>query len=165
MKTPAALAFTTFTALSLSTVAAAQAPDLSINWIRGGPIAWSEWEFTAEGKRTVVAHHSVPVNFDQSREVTIAGVLTEITWINPHSRFRIDVTNPDGTKIEWLVEMGAANTMRRAGFPMERFMIGDKVAITGAPGRRERAVLLREVVMPDGSRLNPDMRERGATAQ
>jgi hypothetical protein len=104
------------------------------------------------------------VNFDQSREVTIEGILTEIKWINPHSRFRVDIANPDGTKIEWLVEMGAANTMRRAGFPMDRFMLGDKVAITGAPGRRERAVLLRDVVMPDGSRLNPEMRERGATA-
>ena len=111
------------------------------------------------------AHHSVPVNFDQSREVTIEGVLTEIKWINPHSRFRVDVANPDGTKIEWLVEMGAANTMRRAGFPMDRFMIGDKVSITGAPGRRERAVLLREAVLPDGTRLNPEMRDRPATAQ
>lgn len=104
------------------------------------------------------AHHSVPVNFDQSREVTIEGVLTEIKWINPHSRFRLDVTNPDGSKVEWLVEMGAANTMKRAGFPMERFMLGDKVVITGAPGRRERAVLLREAILPDGTRLDPAMR-------
>lgn len=104
------------------------------------------------------AHHSVPVNFDQSREITIEGVLTEIRWINPHSRFRVDVTNPDGTKVEWLVEMGAANTMKRAGFPMERFILGDKIVITGAPGRRERAVLLREAVLPDGSRLDPTMR-------
>jgi hypothetical protein len=96
--------------------------------------------------------------------VTIEGVLTEIKWINPHSRFRLDVANPDGTKVEWLVEMGAANTMRRAGFPMERFMTGDTIAVTGNPGRRERAVLLREAVMPDGTRLNPEMRERGGAA-
>ena len=104
------------------------------------------------------AHHSVPVNFDQSREVTIEGVVTEIKWINPHSRFRVDVTSPDGTTVEWLVEMGAANTMRRAGFPMERFMVGDRISVTGAPGRRERAVLLRETTLPDGTRLNPEMR-------
>jgi len=116
----------------------------------------------AQGLR---AHHSVPVNFDQSKEVTIEGVLTEIRWINPHSRFRVDVTNSDSTKVEWLVEMGAANTMRRAGFPMERFIVGDRVTITGAPGRRERAVLLRETVLPDGTRLNPEMRERNAPAR
>ena len=108
--------------------------------------------------REIGAHHSVPVNFDQSREVTIEGVVTEIKWINPHSRFRVDVTGPDGTTVEWLVEMGAANTMRRAGFPMERFMVGDRISVTGAPGRRERAVLLRETTLPDGTRLNPEMR-------
>ena len=32
----------------------------------------------------LVAHHSGPVNYDTSREITIKGVLTEIRWINPH---------------------------------------------------------------------------------
>jgi hypothetical protein len=101
------------------------------------------------------AHHSVPVNFDQSREITIEGTLTEIVWINPHSRFRVDVTGNDGTKVEWLVEMGAINTMRRAGFQTDRFAVGDTVSITGYPGRRDRTVLLRTVVLRDGTRLSP----------
>jgi Family of unknown function (DUF6152) len=105
----------------------------------------------------IEAHHSVPVNFDQSREVTIDGVLTEIAWRNPHARFRIDVT-AGGSTLEWLVEMGAANTMRRAGFPMDRFVVGERVTITGWPGRRERTVLLREAVLADGTRLDPEMR-------
>lgn len=103
------------------------------------------------------AHHSVPVNFDQSREVTIDGVITEIKWVNPHAHWRVNVTQPDGSVVEWLVEFGAANTMKRAGFPMERFMYGDKVSITGNPGRRDRSVLLREV-LHNGDRLNPEMR-------
>jgi hypothetical protein len=105
------------------------------------------------------AHHSVPVNFDQTRSVTITGVLTEAKWINPHSHWRVDVTNPDGTVVEWLIEFGAKNTMVRAGFPMERFRTGDRVEVTGYPGRRDRAVLLREVVHK-GERLNPEMRPR-----
>jgi hypothetical protein len=110
------------------------------------------------GATRLGAHHSVPVNFDQSREITIQGVLTEITWRNPHAHFRIDVTNADGTKVEWLVEMGATNTMKRAGFPMERFHVGDRISITGNPGRRDRAILLRETTLADGTRLNPEMR-------
>ena len=106
------------------------------------------------------AHHSVPVNFDQSREITIEGVLTEIAWRNPHAHFRVDVTGADGRTLEWLVEMGAVNTMKRAGFPMERFSVGQRIAITGHPGRRDRALLLRETVLPDGTRLNPEMRPR-----
>jgi len=106
------------------------------------------------------AHHSVPVNFDQSREVTIEGVLTEIKWVNPHAHFRVNVTQPDGSVLEWLVEMGATNTMKRAGFPMERFMVGERYTIIGPPGRRDRAVLLDEVVMPDGTHLTPTMKPR-----
>jgi hypothetical protein len=112
----------------------------------------------------VHAHHSVPVNFDQTRSVTITGVLTEAKWVNPHSHWRVDVTNPDGSVVEWLIEFGAKNTMVRAGFPMDRFMVGDRVEVSGYPGRRDRAVLLREVVH-NGERLNPEMRPRaGAPA-
>jgi len=106
-------------------------------------------------------HHSVPVNFDQSREVTVAGTLTEIKWVNPHSHWRIDVKEPDGAVREYLVEFGAKNTMVRAGFPMDRFMVGDRVEVTGNPGRRDRAVLLREV-LHNGERLNPEMRPRAS---
>src|SRR5262249_50787753 len=83
--------------------------------------------------RTVLAgaHHSVPVNFDQSKEIMISGTLTEAKWINPHSRFRIDVKQDDGKTVEWLVEMGAVNTMRRAGFEIEKFVVGDTLTIIG----------------------------------
>jgi hypothetical protein len=108
----------------------------------------------------VSAHHSTVVNFDSNHEISVSGVLTEIRWLNPHSRFRIDVKNAQGKVEEWLVEMGAMNTMTRAGFPMDRFMIGQTVTIVGAAGRRDRAVLLREVVLADGTKLTPDMRPR-----
>jgi hypothetical protein len=104
---------------------------------------------------STAAHHSVPVNFDQSKEVTIIGVLTEIKWINPHSRFRIDVKEKDGSIVEWLVEMGSINTMKRASFETGRFTLGDTVTVTGWPGRRGRVVLLRSVVAADGTRLSP----------
>lgn len=102
-----------------------------------------------------LAHHSVPVNFDQSREISITRVITEIRWINPHSRFHLDVKQEDGSILEWLVEMGAINTMKRAGFPTERFAVGDPVTIIGNPGRRDRVVLLRAAVLRDGTRLSP----------
>jgi hypothetical protein len=102
------------------------------------------------------AHHSVPVNFDQSKEITISGTLTEAKWINPHSRFRIDVKQDDGKTAEWLVEMGAVNTMRRAGFEIEKFVVGDTLTIIGWPSRgRDRSMLLRTAVLKDGTRLTP----------
>ena len=104
-----------------------------------------------------LAHHSVPVNFDQSKEITITGTLTEARWINPHSRFRLDVKQDDGKTVEWLVEMGAVNTMRRAGFEIDKFVVGDTLTIIGWPGRdRERTMLLRTAVLTDGTKLSPN---------
>lgn len=103
----------------------------------------------------LAAHHSVPVNFDQSREITIKGTITEIAWINPHSRFRINVKAEDGSVAEWLVEMGAINTMRRAGFQTDKFTVGDEISIVGNPGRRERTMLLQAAILRDGTKLSP----------
>ena len=105
---------------------------------------------------TARAHHSVPVNVDQSKEITISGTLTEAKWINPHSRFRIDVKQDDGKTVEWLVEMGAVNTMRRAGFEIDKFIVGDTLTIIGWPSRgRDRSMLLRTAVLKNGTRLSP----------
>ncbi len=103
----------------------------------------------------LVAHHSGPVNYDTSREITIKGVLTEIRWINPHSRFRVDVTNDDGSVDEWLVEMGSHNAMLRAGFKTELFAIGNVVTIIGSPARRDtNAMDLNTAILEDGTELS-----------
>jgi hypothetical protein len=114
--------------ISAATIAhAQQRPDVSGNWmLNGGTTTFGEWH------------------------------LTEAKWINPHSRFRIDVKQDDGLTVEWLVEMGAVNTMRRAGFEIEKFVVGDTLTIVGWPGRdRNRTMLLRTAVLKDGRRLTP----------
>ena len=105
----------------------------------------------------VAAHHSVAVNFDTSREIIIEGVLTEVVWRNPHSRFRVDVTGEDGSTVEWLVEFGAFNTLERAGFPSESFSVGDRVTITGNPGRLGQRSMRFRVALHDGRRLTESM--------
>ena len=109
----------------------------------------------------LLAHHSVPVNYDSSRRITIEGTLTEIRWINPHSRFRLEVTKDDGSTEEWLAEMGAHNTMVRAGFKTELFSIGDTLTIIGSPARRDtNGILLQWAILEDGTELSPSGRER-----
>lgn len=102
------------------------------------------------------AHHSAPLNYDLSRQITIDGTLTEITWRNPHARFRMDVIDPQGAHVEWLAEMGGVNNLKRAGFPMDRFHVGDRISVTGYPGRRDRTILLRQTTLSDGTRLGPE---------
>ncbi len=97
------------------------------------------------------AHHSIAVNFDQSRVVTIEGRLTDVAWRNPHSHLR--VVTPDIGGTEWLVEFGAINTMRRMNFETDRFVAGELISITGWPGHRERTMYYLEATLEDGTRL------------
>jgi len=105
----------------------------------------------------LMAHHSVAVNFDTSREIIIEGVLTEVVWRNPHSRFRVDVTEENGSTVEWLVEFGAFNTLNRAGFPSESFAVGDSITITGNPGRNGQRSMRFRVALHAGRRLTEAM--------
>ena len=96
-----------------------------------------------------LAHHSVPVNFDQSTEIAVEGVLTEIKWLNPHSHFRMDVVDESGATVQWLVEMGSVNAMRRTGFETDVFHLGDSVLVIGYPGRRDRVIFLNRALVRD----------------
>ena len=109
----------------------------------------------------LVAHHSVAVNYDNSKQITISGVLTEIRWLNPHSRFRVEVTTEAGSTEAWLVEMGSYNAMVRATPPWEtdRLVIGESITITGSSGRPRqagevvRSMFLRTASLQDGTRF------------
>ncbi len=101
----------------------------------------------------VFSHHSVSLNFDQSEELTLTGKLTKISWRNPHSHFRLEVLDENGVTTEWLIEMGALNTMKRVGFKMERFVILKPISITGWEGIRNNSLFLLEATLHDGTRL------------
>ena len=46
---------------------------------------------------TLLAHHSVPGQFDVSKPMTLKGVITKVDWINPHIYVRLDVKDASGT--------------------------------------------------------------------
>jgi hypothetical protein len=146
--------------LAWAAPALAQRPNLSGNWmLNGGKTTFGMWELTDAGRGRFEAYD---FKTDDPALKYIGASWTRV-WlnpnvlvqINPHSRFRLDVKQEDGSVVEWLVEMGAINTMQRAGFQTERFAVGDPVTIVGSPGRRDRVVLLRAVVLQDGTKLSP----------
>jgi hypothetical protein len=82
----------------------------------------------------VVAHHSFAA-FDQSREVTMKGQVSQFQWTNPHSWLVVKVKGASGQDEEWSFEMLSPNVLRRMGWKRDTVKVGDQVTVTANPAR------------------------------
>jgi hypothetical protein len=100
------------------------------------------------------AHHSVAINFDNSKTLTLTGRLKEVDIRNPHSRITIEVRQPDGTLKAWLVEWSDRNALVRRKVPFQLLHVGDVVTITASPSRElDNLGYFRTALLPDKSLL------------
>ena len=101
----------------------------------------------------LMAHHSA-AGVDQTRTVTIVGVLKEFKWANPHSWMDINVTDEKGETKLWSVEMTAPAYLARAGWTSKTVKAGDKVTVTVRPMRNgDPGGLFVSITLPDGRTL------------
>ena len=100
------------------------------------------------------AHHGI-INFDMNREVDVAGVVTRLAFVNPHSWLYFDVTGQDGRVTSWKCELRGATVLRRSGWSPEMFARGTRVRVTGAPDRLEpNTCYLGTAVFENGTRID-----------
>lgn len=100
------------------------------------------------------AHHGI-ANFDHNKDVAITGVVTEISFINPHSWLYVDVSTDDGNTRQWRCELRAATVLRRSGWSEDMFTPGSEVRISGSPDRRQPTTCyVNSIVLEDGTRLD-----------
>ena len=96
------------------------------------------------------AHHGIGT-FNTREEITIAGTVTGVDFINPHSWLYLDVTGGDGKTAAWRCEMRSATTLRRSGWSPEMFKRGEPVTIMGSPDRNDpNSCYLATIVFADG---------------
>ena len=79
----------------------------------------------------VVAHHAFSAEFDANRPVQLAGVVTRMEWVNPHSWIHIDVRKPNGTVEKWMIEGGTPNTLIRRGLRKQDLLPGTEIKVDG----------------------------------
>jgi hypothetical protein len=119
----------------------------------------------------LAAHHSFQAEFDQSKPVKLQGKVTEMEWINPHSWIHIDVTNPDGTVTNWMVECGPPGIMLRRGFTKRSLETGTEVSVQGYQAKNgENRANGSSVTFKDGRKLfvgcsNPDDQSNSDSAK
>jgi uncharacterized protein DUF6152 len=97
---------------------------------------------------TAYAHHSFASTYDESKKITVEGKLVQFLFRNPHSFVHVLAPDEDGTMQRWAIEWGGAGQLGGQGVTRDTLKPGDKVIITGNPGRnpadhRVRMVTLR----------------------
>src|SRR5579864_7932709 len=109
------------------------------------------------------AHHAFQAEFDQNKPIKLTGKVTDMEWINPHAWIHVDVTNPDGTVTNWMVECGSPNIMLRRGFTKDSLEFGTDLSIEGYQAKNgSYRANGSSVTFRDGRRLfvggsNPDI--------
>ncbi len=89
--------------------------------------------FTTLGQ--TYAHHAFNTEF-QDAEGEVRGVVTRVWWTNPHIRYDVDVTMPDGSVEQWsLHPPGNLPTYRRQNWTPDTIQEGYTVYATGNLGR------------------------------
>ena len=102
----------------------------------------------------VGAHHSAAAEFDESKTVTVSGTVSKVEWTNPHTRFHLDVVNPDKTVASWSFELASPNVLTRAGWGKRTVNAGDKITASGSPARSGKTMAIaKSVVTADGKKL------------
>jgi hypothetical protein len=86
------------------------------------------------------AHHSIAGMYDQSRRVTLDGVIAQYQFVNPHPFVVVDVTT-NGTTQSWKAELDNRWELQNVGMTPTTFNAGDRVVVSGSPGR-DRTPLL-----------------------
>jgi Family of unknown function (DUF6152) len=98
-------------------------------------------------------HHSGAL-FDQSRQVTVTGTVSEFVWENPHASFKVSTTDDGGRFVVWAIEMGGPNNLVREGWKRTTIKDGDKVTVTVRPLRDGGlGGLYVGILLPDGKTL------------
>lgn len=80
------------------------------------------------------AHHSFAM-FDQTKQVTVVGKVTEIQWTNPHVWVFLEGAPAGGKKGRWGVEFTSKVHLTRRGFDPDMIKVNDAVEFTVNPYR------------------------------
>jgi len=102
----------------------------------------------------LLAHHSFAATYNEDAPpVSIEGTLKSFKIQNPHSYVQVEdakLKDREGNPVRWIVEWGAAAQLATQNVTATTLKAGDKVVITGTPGRNSEdfRVLMKTITRP-----------------
>jgi hypothetical protein len=102
-----------------------------------------------------LAHHAFGGEFDPERPILLKGKVVRVEWVNPHTWIHVEISKPDGTKEEWMVEGGSPNSLLRHGVTRDSLPVGTEIVVDGYQARDHslRRANGRNITYPDGRKL------------
>jgi hypothetical protein len=99
------------------------------------------------------AHHSLASQFDESKPLTLQGVITRVDWVNPHVYIYMDVKGDKGP-VTWELETLPPATLRRGGLRSDMLGKGQAVTVLAYQARRQGSMaFLRKITFADGKEI------------
>jgi hypothetical protein len=99
------------------------------------------------------AHHSFAM-FDQTKEISLTGTVTEFQWTNPHTWIELDVRNAAGGVDHWSLESGSVHTLTRLGWRSKMVKPGDRIGVTLNPMKDgSKGGAMQSIVFADGRKI------------
>jgi len=101
------------------------------------------------------AHHSFGADYLEGQTVSIEGDVIAFELKSPHSWLYLAIVDETGNRQKFSIEWSHPARLKQAGFTADSFKPGDRLIVTGSPGRNpsEHRLHLRTIRRPsDGWR-------------
>jgi len=116
--------------------------------------------------QTASAHHSFSAVYDDSKLITISGVVTQFKFVNPHALMSMEVADASGKVATWVVEFAGRLNLSNVGWTADSIKTGEHVTVTGNPTHTgSERIAFKRLVHADGSELLPAAPQRSQTLE
>ena len=100
----------------------------------------------------VYGHHANGPSFDETKSITLKGVVSRFIFRNPHPYLYFDVSE-NGETTEWVIEFNGATLIGKMGWAADTVKPGDEIVATGRPSFVGNAMHLDKITHGDGSQI------------
>ena len=83
----------------------------------------------------VDAHHSFAAYYYENQSITVEGELIQFEYKSPHAWVRIQGKDERGETQTFSAEWSNPNRLKQQGVTKDTFKPGDRLILTGSPGR------------------------------